>query len=154
MCDHTCSHVAVVVVHVWRQWNSEDEDFLEKRLWSSCISCEHMKLKCHVYVRICQWHHIHQLVLNHLKALKALISIQSRLSWNQLASWVCWGHRCQQIFVESEKYGVYQCFWLFMLDSYNICPLANCWSIFGVKWSIIDQNNSIITKMFEHKSIA
>ena len=73
--------------------------------------------------RVCQWHRVHQLVLRCLKALKAPISIWSRLSRYQLASRaptpadISMG--CTNIFD-------YSCF-----DSYSICVL---WRIAEAFW--------------------
>jgi len=54
-----------------------------------------------------------------------LILIRSRLSGNQLASWMCWGHRRQQILVWSVP---------MLLIIHVLTPTIHVlwWSIFGV----------------------
>ena len=143
MCDHTWLHVAVLQLSM-----VEDNETVRMKIFrkKGCgqvgyhVSTARIPCAC-MYMPMAS---SSSTCITSSEGPEALISIRSRFSRNQLASWMHRGHRCQQIFVESEKYGVYQRFWLFLLDSYNICPLANRWSIFGVKmkrnWSKYQHN--------------
>ena len=63
------------------------------------------QLQYHVYVNISSfWAFSNTIQVDELKVIGIY------LEQAQLASWFYWGHWCQQIFVESQKYGVYQWF--------------------------------------------
>jgi len=91
------------------------------------------QVECHVTIaQVPKWHRVHQLVLCHLKAgPEVLISIGSRLSRTQLLSWMYWVHQRQQVVAWSVPM-----FLIVHALTLTICPLANCWSILGVKMKL------------------